>query len=232
MGKLGYGYGSEWHLLRYLGRHRERFNKEIIIQAGLCGNIEWFDFDLTEKGVGKEWKGLDFLCRFGSKYRKILEKWRNFWPQIGNPPNWDAVGKLYFDNKKFDILLVEAKAHVGEIVSDCKAKYEGGRKQIQDVMKKFKEDMGITNNRDFLTHYYQYANRLVVLNFLNRNSVPARLISIYFYGDRKMIGAPRNIEGWCEALKDQKQYIDLSPQSTLLARIHKVFLPVMGGSKQ
>ena len=29
MGKIGYTYGSEWHLLRYLGYHRNELNRQI-----------------------------------------------------------------------------------------------------------------------------------------------------------------------------------------------------------
>lgn len=29
MGKIGFGYGSEYQLMRFLGRHRNEFNRRI-----------------------------------------------------------------------------------------------------------------------------------------------------------------------------------------------------------
>jgi hypothetical protein len=43
MARLNAGYGSELHLLRMLGRHREYFNGKIRDATGADG-IEWLDF--------------------------------------------------------------------------------------------------------------------------------------------------------------------------------------------
>ena len=45
MAKLGLGYGSEFHLLRMLGRHSNSFNLEILSALGYNNKkIEWLDF--------------------------------------------------------------------------------------------------------------------------------------------------------------------------------------------
>jgi len=43
MAELGYGYGSEFHLLRMLGRHRNSFDKKILDKLGYQGKrmIGW-----------------------------------------------------------------------------------------------------------------------------------------------------------------------------------------------
>ena len=50
MAKIGCGYGSEWHLLQYLGRRRDAFTRTI---EDLTGNssIHWLDHRETLDGV-------------------------------------------------------------------------------------------------------------------------------------------------------------------------------------
>lgn len=83
MGKMGCGYGSEFHLLRYLGYHRHQLNRAVEEQTN--GHI-----------VGLE------------------------------------------SNSGIAYLLVEAKAHVEELQSSCKAKdanKQGGLDKIKDALK-------------------------------------------------------------------------------------------------
>ena len=41
MAKMGIGYGSEYQLLRYMGRHRKLLNKKILESIGRYGPIDW-----------------------------------------------------------------------------------------------------------------------------------------------------------------------------------------------
>ena len=64
MGKIGHGYGSEWHLLRYLGYHREHLTSWTTRVTG--GNsIDWIDFPFSTKNApledDKEYIGIDFI---------------------------------------------------------------------------------------------------------------------------------------------------------------------------
>ena len=43
MADIGYGYGSEWHLLRFLGYHRNALDSPILRATG-GQEIEWLDF--------------------------------------------------------------------------------------------------------------------------------------------------------------------------------------------
>src|SRR6266849_5874705 len=116
VGKMGNGYGSEFHLLRYLGYHRHALNRAVEKETG--GRVsDWLDFAFGGEGkLGKEWKGLDFV-ESGSD---VKSAWMKFWPQTGNVPNRDAVGLLDL-NSRVEYLLVEAKAHVEELQSSCSA---------------------------------------------------------------------------------------------------------------
>jgi hypothetical protein len=43
MAEIGHGYGSEWHLLRYLGRHLARLASEVQ-RVTSCDSVQWLDF--------------------------------------------------------------------------------------------------------------------------------------------------------------------------------------------
>lgn len=59
MAEMGAGYGSECHLLRYLGRHRNRFDYLIREKIG-AEAVRWLDFhfDPTKVWLDGERKGL------------------------------------------------------------------------------------------------------------------------------------------------------------------------------
>jgi len=89
--EIGMGYGSECHLLRYLGRHRELLDEKVREAVG-AEAIRWLDFhfDRRRKWHDGERKALDFL----EHNSPIQQSWSEFWPQRGEPPNWDAVAKI------------------------------------------------------------------------------------------------------------------------------------------
>lgn len=229
MGRIGYGYGSEWHLLRYLGRHRHKLDRAILKAVGQGDGIEWLDFAFTGKGKqpDAELKGLEFFT--GPEYRTLKREWAKFWPQTGNPPNWDAVGWL-IKRRNLELLLVEAKAHLKEIGSSCGAKVRGGRNQIKKALAETKVYLGAAADADWLRGYYQLANRLATLYFLHKNDIPARLILIYFLGDKFPRGGrePSRAKDWKKALDEQERHLGLPRRHPLKSRIHKVFLPVKG----
>lgn len=131
MGKMGFGYGSQFHLLRYLGYHRAKLNRAVEEKAG--GRVlDWLDFSFDPKArfpnLDSERKGLDFL----DPDLPVTAVWKQFWPQIGNVPNWDAVGLLQSESQ-VQYLLVEAKAHAAELKSDCSARADGGLPKILEA---------------------------------------------------------------------------------------------------
>src|SRR5439155_5817219 len=91
-------------------------------------SVSWLDcpFDLSKAWKDGEHKGLSFLA----SDMRIQEHWRSFWPRRGNPPNWDAVGRLTKDGIS-EWLLVESKSHIAELASSCKASPNGGLPQIE-----------------------------------------------------------------------------------------------------
>lgn len=226
MAEMGDGYGSECHLLRYMGRHRDILDRAILAATG-GSSIKWLDypFDKSRRWLDGEWTGLSFLPD-DSTARKA---WASWWPRSGRAQNWDAVGKISAGGRD-EWLLVEAKAHVSEIESHCAASPKS-RTLITRALSETREALGggLGQGENWLTGYYQYANRLAVLHFLNRHNVAARLLFLYFVGDRRpdAFVCPKDEEGWREALDRQDAAIGLPYDHGLADRVHKIFLPVI-----
>ena len=81
-------------------------------------------------------------------------------------------------------LLVEAKTNIQELKSSCKAYSAGGLPLITRSLAKIKSNLGVAEDRDWLNGYHQYCNRRAVLDFLSRQNIPARMMFIYFIGDK------------------------------------------------
>ena len=232
MGQMGYGYGSECHLLRFMGRHRQELDAEILRQAGLSGRIDWRDFRFKEHNAwsDQELEGLAFI----PKGHPARVEWEIQWPQVGTLPNWDAIGTLIREDGTTEVLLIEAKAHLAEMTTakGCGAK-EGSRSRnmIDDFFRECQARLKITPNGNWMGPYYQYANRIAILELLNRHNLPSRLICIYFVGDRGFAGrnCPTDQSGWSGAVLQQDHSIlDDCSDAVFKSRIHKVYLHVLG----
>lgn len=224
MGRIGYGYGSECHLLRWMGRHRQAFDQKVAAAIGKPGvSIQWIDFHFKpgEKWQDAERKGLDFLDD-----PAIQQRWSQFWPLGRGIQNWDAVG---WTEGQREIILVEAKAHLGEITSDCKASSPKSEHKIRAAFSETQNALDVTaGTNDWTKRYYQTTNRLAVLYFLHREKIPAHLLFIYFVGDKfgNNRVCPQTEKDWTETLEAQDDYIGLPPDHKLAGRIHKLFLHV------
>jgi len=223
---IALGYGSKWHLLRYLGYHRAALNSAVEA-ATLTSAVRWLDFpfDPNHPLLDSEWKGIDFLSDDDAAKRE----WTGFWPQTGNVPNWDAVGWAERDEQT-ELLLVEAKAHVGELRNKCGARERGGRPQIRRALDEARLAFGsCVPAENWLAPYYQYCNRLAVLYFLQQHEVPARLVFVYFTGDNHPKGTwncPTTAEEWTAPLEALTAHVGLTGRSELEQRVHKVIVPV------
>lgn len=229
MGKIGYGYGSEWHLLRHLGYHRKYLSQKVLSVTG--GNsIDWLDFQFSKENRplmdDREFLGLEFI-----QNTRVQEKWKEFWTQTGTPHNWDAIGQIRFDNQQ-EWLLVEAKGHIGELTSKCGAKSEISRQKISSAFRKTSHAFGNQSRPvdKWFEPYYQYANRLAVLYFLMQECSPAayaRLLFIYFYGEN-MEGCkcPQMKQEWLPEIQAMNAWLGIEKNNELARRVHYLFLPV------
>jgi hypothetical protein len=239
MGKMGYGYGSEWHLLRHLGYHRAYLSQQVINIIGGQA-VEWLDFEFSQENMplqdDREFVGLGFIPD-----TQVQQKWKSFWPQTGNVQNWDAVGKIHLGDT-IEWLLVEAKGHIGEVESRCSATSPVSKQVIYSALGKASKAFGnhVQPIENWLAPYYQHANRLAVLYFLMQECVPsvaARLLFIYFYGeDRKGLVCPQSEQEWLPAIQKMTDWLGIDKHGKLVPRVHYLFLPVnpvgVGGRKK
>jgi hypothetical protein len=229
MGKIGCGYGSEWHLLRYLGYHRDDLGEKIQQKTGK-GVISWIDFGFHKTDnlmkFDKELVGLAFI-----KDQEVRNKWKAFWPAHGNSQNWDALGTIDYDDHK-EWLLVEAKAHIGEIKSSCDAKNAKSLVKINNALKRTTTSFCVDppTMKTWLEDNYQYANRLAALHFMMKEcqpAIPARLLFIYFYGDKRDDATcPQNEQDWVHILDEIEESMGINRRSELYQRVHRLCLPV------
>lgn len=194
MAQIGYGYGSEFQLLRFLGRHRHKLDNAILSQLNEAGNIDWLDFNMGDRmhtiTGDEEIKGLSFLYDKNvvnilgkSKVDDIMKKYRDY--NINNIDNWQNWDSVFILNDT--IYLVEAKANIKEFGDN---KIHGGQSQngIIRFMKEQLPDIAISE-KTWLGKYYQFANRLATTAFLVNNGVKAKFIYLLFgngYAKRKV----------------------------------------------
>jgi hypothetical protein len=224
MAVIGHGYGSEWQMLRYLGRHRRALTAAVAASVG-CAHIDWLDFpfDAKNRFYDAEWKGLDFLPL---EQAAVREHWHREWPQTGNVMNWDAVGWANGADGP-ELILVEAKSHLAEVNSECGAKEIGGRPKIRRFLDQAKQHFGVPIDAAWLKPHYQYCNRLAMLAYLRAQGIPAHLVFLYFTGDC-VPGAkcPPAASGWQQTLTAMKSRLQLPPARPM-EHVHEVFLPVV-----
>jgi hypothetical protein len=265
MSRLGYGYGSEWQLLHWLAYHRNELNAVVeraIVdgkaeaardsrrytpaEAFAVDTIHWLDVAWSGKPADREqdqeWQGVNFVADDAVK-----AAWCKFWPQSGRAQCWDAVGWRATQGGR-EWLLIEAKAHMDELFAPTHAKGPG-LTMIGTALQNTRAALGVDNgNRavaeSWLLQYYQYANRLAALHFLNdiaRDSgdraVRARLIVVYFTGE-SMRGrnCPASATEWDHALEGMYKSLGLLDEHgtfrksgvkrPLMDHVHEVYLPV------
>lgn len=244
---MGHGFGSEWNLMRFLGRHRREFNSGVCealrgAEGETIGTVDWLDFPYNEADDFRdgEWISVDFLPGHGG------EDWRRFWPDpnAGTPnrigrPSWDAVG-VHTLPDSVEWLLVEAKAHIAEFTQGA-ACGAGGASRIQ-IAQSLEDTWGILQPNGppwdevedaWMGNYYQVANRLAVLNFLvNRTAHRARLLFLYFVGDHhEGWDAPGHADVWREVIAAANQeHLQLPANHALSHLVHYLFFNVADGT--
>ena len=152
--------------------------------------IEWLSPKADDDYA--EYRDQDFLDLLGIKLTKT--KLGDFWPSRG--PQWDALGRI--DDKAY--FLVEAKAHVAEIISSSQAKAPSSKSLIKKSLKETAKALKLNPSFDLTKGFYQYANRLAYLYLLRTlNDIPAYLVFVYLVNDNTHI--PTRKQEWEGALQ-------------------------------
>jgi hypothetical protein len=159
-----------------------------------------------------EYRDHAFLRLIG--YEHLSDDLAAFWPARG--PQWDALGMA-----GETVVLVEAKAHIAEMLSSPCAAGTASLARIKAALDSVRLTLGARAGADWSTSFYQLANRLAHLYFLRRCGVDARLLLVGFVGDRDM-GGPRSAAEWNVAYQVANYAMGLSPTHALSPFIHHI----------
>jgi hypothetical protein len=147
-------------------------------------HLRWLSPSHTDEWA--EYRDSRFLVQIGQA--RLAEHLKAFWPRRG--PQWDALAT----DESGRVFLFEAKAHAAEMSSTCAAG-AASRRIITRSLDLVKSALGVDETADWIAGYYQYANRLAHLHFLQTHGVDARLVFLYFTGDKQMKG-PSSRSDW------------------------------------
>jgi hypothetical protein len=178
--------GSLKWIQRLVDKHPATLDEKLreagALPAG--GHLKWLSPQCADKWA--EYRDAQFLAKVG--HSGLAGDLKNFWPRRG--PQWDALA-MDDSGRAF---LFEAKAHGREMASSCMAGATSLR-LIKTSLEASKRALGGKQGSDWIHGYYQYANRLAHLNFLQKHGVDARLVFLYFTNDHEMNG-PSSESEW------------------------------------
>jgi hypothetical protein len=208
--------GSQRDLQQLIENRPGLLNSRIKTSLGLSEQleIEWVSPIPPDYA---EYSDDDFLRILDLDPNRI--RLNEFWPNGG--PHWDALGK----GNDGSIFLVEAKAHISEMVSSPSGAGEDSLNKIRGELERTKAFLHAKANVDWTTYFFQYANRLAHLQFLRfDNKLSAFLVFIYFIGDQDVKG-PSTKEEWLGAIELVHSFLGIG-RTKLTPFITDVFVHV------
>lgn len=182
-----------------------------LLQPDAIGDIRWVSPLETDDFA--EYRDEDFLDVVGLSH--LGASLRAFWPRRG--PQWDALGVT-----KTGVVLVEAKAHIGEFRSPPSQAGAHSRAKITAAFGRVQPTFGVPLHTDWMGRFYQYANRLAHLAWLVSEGVDAHLLFVSFINDDAMLG-PSSPNEWRAAFREADAALALPALHELSERIHHVF---------
>ena len=169
------------------------------------GEIDWRSPLMSDHYA--EYRDQTFIDRVAESryYREPSQPQRelsDFWPRFG--PQWDGFAVT----DRGQILLVEAKAHIAEMVTaPSQARGETALKRIHNSLASVKNFVNSKSQANWSTSFYQYANRLAHLYwFRELNGHDAYLVNLFLVNDRDMNG-PQSVAEWGTAIQLQEVFL-------------------------
>jgi hypothetical protein len=191
--------GSLKWIQRLVENHPDILNEKLrrmgALEAGR--RLEWLSPLRNDDWA--EYRDAQFLRRIGAGH--LARELKSFWPRRG--PQWDALAQ----DGSGRVFLVEAKAHAAELASSCQAGAVS-KEHVLRALDATKVAFGVPSNSDWLSGYYQYANRLAHLHFLRHHGVEAFLMFLYFVGDAEMKG-PSLEDEWKPSIRNAHTHLGL-----------------------
>jgi hypothetical protein len=226
-------YGSEYRLWQYFyGVRRAELETAILKAIGLPDHsLRWLYPDEANAPGQHEFENLDFLST--SEFAEVLAEFKTRWPTTGTGISWDGIA--WSEGTPRRLILIEAKTNQPELCSSPSGAGEPSLKMISSALGRTKSILRVHHRFSWTKSYYQYANRLFVLSFLERK-LDCHLVFLYFIGEKFPDGTPcpRNPEEWRELIRTCHLSLGLaSPGEAdklwaheLGKRVHEIFLPV------
>jgi hypothetical protein len=208
--------GSQKWLQELINRNADIFDNLLLPRLQLWHNdtIRWLS--PLEEDDYAEYQDETFLERLSVRLES--RSLSSFWPSGG--PVWDGLGK----SSRGDIILLEAKSHISELASSCRA-CSPSLSLIEDSLADTAAFCGAAFTADWLKGCYQYANRLAHLYLLRHlNGIPAWLVFVYFVNDFEMAG-PQSTTEWQSAIRRTNDHLGISPDR-LCPYVIEAFLDV------
>lgn len=185
--------GSQKWLQLVVNEAPHLIDRAIAMQMGVSpgDKITWLS-PLADDAYA-EYRDEAFLSKLGVQAARMpLSK---FWPRGG--PRWDGLGRT----SGGELFLVEAKAHIPELLSTATAASPTSRRTIATRLQSVKRALGSRARSDWSGLCYQYTNRLAHLFFLRAlNRLPAFLVLVYFINASDVDG-PSSAEEWSGAIR-------------------------------
>lgn len=203
--------GSLKWIQRAINHHPQILNEVLLERLPNAERIHWLS--PLEADEFAEYRDTEFLQRIGAEH--LSDALHSFWPKAG--PQWDALARS--DNG--DVLIVEAKAHVGELCSPATGASEISRRQIEAALRETAHFLDAEPRAPWATCLYQLTNRLAHLYFLRKHSVPAWLVLMNFVHDTEM-GGPDSEKEWKAAYQVAWYVLGLGERNKLAPYIIEV----------
>jgi len=193
--------GSKKHILEWIGDNKQALSKKVmeLVDIKRLGKLERFEVDIKdlwwfpirkEKAEEKQIASIN-LMPIGPQKNELKEWWVKY---EGKTPTWDFICNCKIDEIP-GIVMVEAKAHKGELKSEGKGLNVGNvaslsnqlqnHDQIGRAIAEAKGGLstfikGVNISRD---SHYQLSNRIAFAWKLASLGIPVILIYLGFYGD-------------------------------------------------
>lgn len=195
----------------------ESFARRFREASGVDGDITWRS--PVSDDEFSEYYDEAFLERIGCE--SLSDELKAFWPASG--PRWDGLATT----STGQVIIVEAKAHLDEVITDCKAG-EDSFTRIADVFEKMKLRLKIPESRlrvSWTSPYYQFCNRVAHLAFLRDQGIDAHLVFLAF-ADAPDVSRPVSEDSWREHARHIRHTTALHAHA-LIKFDHDIVIPVL-----
>lgn len=204
--------GSLKWIQRAVNRRPSVLDSLLLPQIPDASRLRWLS--PVEADGYAEYRDKSFLQHVG--HPELAPALSAFWPQRG--PQWDALART----ESGEVILVEAKAHLDEVVSGGIQAGPKSKAGIESALATVVASLGASPKLPWTGPFYQTANRLAHLHFLTANRIPARLVFVCFVGDPEMKG-PQSADEWRGALHMVRALLGLPRRHRLSDRLIEIF---------